>query len=125
MAAETEIEQHRTARHLDDPTPILGGLSLLQLFGVSAASFLSYELWGYTAFLGGRESPVLYEIRVIFTACVWFLLAGAAYLQFRGKTEPFVVQLIAFLFRPHRYRAARLERERYVEERYVYLEEGL
>ena len=122
--ADVEIEQHRTARHLDDPTPILMGLSLLQLFGVSFSSWLAYELWGFTAFLGGQENAFLYELRIIIVTCVWFLLAGAAYLQFRGKTEPFVVQLVVFLFRPHRYRAARLERERYAEERYVYLEEG-
>jgi len=105
---ESGLRQHRTARHLDDPTAILAGLSFPQLFGVMLGLTLSYFLWGLTKSLG--FSGLVGSIHLFLVGGVGMLVAMGFVLQFRGKMEPFVPQLLAFALRAKRFRPEWTER---------------
>ncbi|HVA90863.1 MAG TPA: hypothetical protein VNL71_13590 [Chloroflexota bacterium] len=103
--------QHRTARHLDDPTAILGGLSFPQLFGVMLGLGISYFLWGLTKGMG--YSGLLGDLHLFLVGGVGMVIGMGFILQFRGKTEPFVPQLAAFVLRPKRFRPEWTDRHYY------------
>ena len=107
------VERHCTARHLDNPTPIFFGLGLLQLLSAVLAIGIAYEAYAVTGFLSSDVNSPSGQLRVGLVVTVWLLFAGAGYLQFAGKVEPFLIQMVKFMFRRKRFRSRWVDRGRY------------